>query len=66
MHKPALKMGVGEPLPDRVKKGTVVEAFYKTNRRGAKMPYVRVQWDKSAVAEVLMTQRVTPLSDQTD
>ena len=67
MHKPALRMGVGAPLPPRIKLGTVTKSFYKENRRGSRMPYVEIQWDNSsAKPEVLMAHRVDPASDLAD
>ena len=67
MHKPAIRMGVGAPLPPRIKLGTVTKSFYQTNRRGHRMPYVEIQWDNSsAKPEVVMAHRVNPATDLAD
>ena len=63
MHKPTLQMALNSPLPDRKKYGTVIEVIYKTNKRGAKMPYVRVQWDDSQRPELHMTMRIKRVDD---
>ena len=63
MHKPTLQMALNSPLPDRKKYGTVIEVIYKTNKRGAKMPYVRVQWDESQRSELHMTMRIKHIND---
>jgi hypothetical protein len=56
-------MALNSPLPDRKKQGTVIEVIYKTNKRGAKMPYVRVQWDDSQMPELHMTMRIKHVDD---
>ncbi len=64
MRKPTPNiLGSNSVLPDRKEQGTVIEVIYKTNKRGAKMPYVRVQWDNSQKLELHMTMRIKHVND---
>jgi hypothetical protein len=57
MHKPALAT-LTAMLPERQKHGTIISAVFKTNKNGAKMPYVQVKWDDSQIPEWHMTMRI--------
>lgn len=47
----------GRPLP-KVKHGVVKCIIYKTNKRGAKQPYVQVLWDHSCCVEISAQSRL--------
>ena len=64
MRKPTPNvLGSNSVLPDRKEQGTVIEIIYKTNKRGVKMPYVRIQWDNSQKLELHMTMRIKHIND---
>ena len=65
MHKPASMMGsLGGALPPRTKLGTIIAIEYRSNKRGALMPWLQVQWDQSSARpEWTMTMRIALAPD---
>lgn len=49
----------GIPSNKKARHGVVVEVIYKVNKRGAKHPYVVVQFDNSTQKETYSANRVT-------
>ena len=65
MHKPTTMMGsLAEALPPRTKLGTIEEIAYRSNRRGAQVPWLKVKWDGSNIPEWHMTMRIALAPNQ--
>jgi len=54
----------GGDIKQRVRYGTVQRIFYKTNKRGAKHPYVEVLMDNTGHREQYMASRVELEADK--
>tara|TARA_Y100000401_G_scaffold117545_1_gene126996 strand:- start:285 stop:572 length:288 start_codon:yes stop_codon:yes gene_type:complete len=64
MHKSTDISGFKSPLPPRTKLGVIQQIEYKSNARGALMPWLKIKWDSSYHSEWHMTMRVVLAPDQ--
>jgi hypothetical protein len=64
LHKPAVLAASQSALPPRTKLGVIEEIQYKSNRRGASIPWLKIKWDSSCFSEWHMTMRIALAPNQ--